>query len=294
MKRERKDLLQFRKQKGRPLLLDGAIGTQLIERGIEQDSSLWTSLANSNSPKIVKSVYEDYIKAGADIITSNTFRTNPLAAKSYGKAFTEKMIEAALEIAHKAAGNKEILIAGSNPPAEDCYQAERKVNISVLEANHREHIELLWEFGSDFILNETQSHFDEIMIISEICSTMEIPFVVSLLIDEELRLLSGEKIEKVIPEILRFSPAAIGINCVHPETFRRYHKENEINYNFGFYLNMGKSSHKVGVITGKLSPEDYLEEIEEYITDDLLFVGACCGSGPVHIKALRKHLDSLH
>ncbi|NLT49295.1 MAG: homocysteine S-methyltransferase family protein, partial [Ignavibacteria bacterium] len=189
MIKKSKNIKDIQIQAGRPLVLDGATGTQLIERGIEQDNSLWTSLANLNSPDIVQKVHEDYICAGADIITTNTFRTNPAATEKYGKVFSEKMVEAALQIAFDAAAGRDIIIAGCNPPAEDCYQQERKLSENELKNNHQEHITLLWEYGSDIILNETQSHLDEILIICKICSSMQIPFIISMLIDENLKLL---------------------------------------------------------------------------------------------------------
>lgn len=294
MIKKSKNIKDIRIQAGRPLVLDGATGTQLIERGVEQDNSLWTSLANLNSPDIVQKVHEDYIYAGADIITTNTFRTNPAATEKYGKVFSEKMVEAALQIAFDAAAGRETIIAGCNPPAEDCYQQERKLSENELKDNHQEHITLLWEYGSDIILNETQSHLDEILIICKICSSMQIPFIISMLIDENLKLLSGEYVNEVFSKIKKFNPAAIGINCVDPAIYKKFTEHVNIPDNFGFYLNMGLCSHHLGVISGTITPDDFVDAVKPFISDKILFVGGCCGSGPAHIKKLRKHIDSLY
>ena len=61
----------------KPLLLDGAMGTELINRGISLPLPIWSADANLTHPEVVKGIHSDYIKAGADIITTNTFRTTP-------------------------------------------------------------------------------------------------------------------------------------------------------------------------------------------------------------------------
>ena len=79
--------------------------------------------------------------------------------------FVKKSVEIAVELKKEF----NVLIAGSNAPAEDCYQKERLVSEEALIENHKNHIEWLYSSGCDFILNETQSHLDEIDIISRFC-----------------------------------------------------------------------------------------------------------------------------
>jgi homocysteine S-methyltransferase len=74
----------------KPLVLDGPMGTLLIERGIDLGSKLWSALALINAPDQVKKIHKEYIEAGADIITTNTFRTNPYAVKSSNSNFSSK------------------------------------------------------------------------------------------------------------------------------------------------------------------------------------------------------------
>ncbi len=138
------------------------------------------------------------MSAGADIITTNTFRTNPAAFEGAGYPFDSKYVKEAVKIAKSAAENTKVIIAGSNPPAEDCYQKERNITYNQLEKNHFKHIELLMVNGVDFILNETQSHFDEIKIICTYCSRNNIPYIVSFYFDENLTIFSGEQINYVV------------------------------------------------------------------------------------------------
>ncbi|MDP4117439.1 MAG: homocysteine S-methyltransferase family protein, partial [Bacteroidota bacterium] len=146
--------------KRKPLLLDGAIGTYLLNNNAAYDKDLWTSHIAVEAPHLLESVHSEYIKAGADIIISNTFRTNPQAVKN-SKYSSEFLVKRNMDIIRDCSKDKDLLIAGSNAPAEDCYQLERTISRSDLEYNHHKQICLLMENGADFILNETQSHLDE-------------------------------------------------------------------------------------------------------------------------------------
>jgi len=280
----------FAKKVKRPLILDGATGSLLINMGFKPDQNVWTSAANVLNPKNVLLVHKKYIKAGADIITTNTFRTNPSAINKSDFDQTQLVKEGVL-LAKNAAEKYNVLIAGSNPPAEDCYQQQRTITQKELRYNHHKHISQLIEYGSDFVLNETQSHFDEIKIISEYSSKTNIPFVVSLFNDQKLNLLSGESLFKVIDYLKHFPTLAIGINCVSPNTYLKTINKFSQKINWGFYLNCGKSTHSSQKIVCSISPYNYLESVKLSLSKSPSFIGACCGSTPQHISTLKKYFD---
>ncbi|MBK7377561.1 MAG: homocysteine S-methyltransferase family protein [Ignavibacteriales bacterium] len=280
----------FAKNVKRPLIMDGATGSLLIKMGIKPDHNLWTSAANIFNPEIVFSLHKKYLMAGADIITTNTFRTNPAAVKksNFDQA---QLVEKGVLLAKHAGKKYNVLIAGSNPPAEDCYERERTITQKELRYNHHKHISQLIEYGSDFVLNETQSHFDEIKIISEYSSKKDIPFVVSLFIDQKLNLLSGENVFKIIDYLKHFPLLAIGINCVSPDIFFQTVSKFFRRMNWGFYLNCGKSEHSSGKIICSVSPDDYLKTVKLSLDKSPSYIGACCGSTPKHISKLKKYFD---
>ena len=105
------------------------------------------------------------------------------------------------------------------PPAEDCYKKERDISEKQLYDNHTEHIELLYKNGVDIIWNETFSHLDEIKIVSEYCTFNDIPFVVNLFVDNNLNLLSGERVHDALELLIGFNFLAIGFNCYHNRNF---------------------------------------------------------------------------
>jgi methionine synthase I (cobalamin-dependent) len=276
----------------RPLIIDGAMGSLLQQKGIPVDSNLWMSLANQTHPEILLEIHNDYIKAGADIITTNTFRTNPVAIKESDNINSaEKLVKPAVEIAKQAIGDLPVLIAGSNAPAEDCYKVERVLSNRELELNHKRHINLLYENGAHFILNETQSHFDEIKIISEYCDRNEIPYVMNIFFNDDLEILSGEILNEVLAFLKDSDALAIGFNCILPSTMARAKRRVKMPENWGLYLNCGDGSFTDSGIKCGISPSVYAEEISNYLKNRPSFIGACCGSSTGHIRSIKKLLD---
>lgn len=293
------NIFNFARRINRPLILDGAMGSLLQQYNINTTSPLWASIANLEHRELVLKIHREYIEAGADIITSNTFRTNPSAVyNSKLSANQKELVKVSVEIAKEAKQGLPVLIAGSNAPAEDCYQVERTINHKELEQNHHEHIELLWDNGCDYILNETQSHLDEIRIICDFCSKNRIPFVLSLFFTNDLKLLSGEHLSEAIKLICDYQPLAIGFNCIQPETFVKAKDHLISSYLgvellWGAYLNCGSGSFTDEVITCGIDEFSYQQIIKDILTLKPAFVGACCGSTPNHIKLIRELLNGI-
>jgi methionine synthase I (cobalamin-dependent) len=281
----------------RPLILDGAMGSLLQQHGVPRDEYLWMSLANITHPDTVIELHKEYIDAGADIITTNTFRTNPVAIGEYSskenRYYVEhnNFVEKSVDLVRKAAKGTPVLIAGSNPPAEDCYQKETKLTKEDYYLNHEVHIKELFLNHCNFILNETQSHYDEIEAISSICSRENIPFVVSIFFDDDLRLLSGEPVDAAIQNILKYEPLAIGFNCIRPETFLEFISTQKLNFNWGVYMNCGIGEYTDNIITPGISPDGYKEIVKLVLKYNPSFIGGCCGTTPDHIKKIKEIFD---
>ena len=270
-----------------PLILDGAIGSLLQQRGYESDQYLWTSYINFKFPEVLKQIHLEYINSGCDIITSNTFRTNPFVLQASGLDLdVEEAVRISMSISHEIASSKNVWLAGSNPPAEDCYQSERTISQSELEYNHKKHIELLYNYKADFILNETQSHYDEINIICKFCDDNDIPYCISLFFDENLRILSGESINEMIDFIKSYNPIAILVNCINHSSFLRFLDQIELSYPWGFYLNCGSGNINDSVIKCGMDILEYQNIIRETIKYNPKIIGTCCGSNPAHIKSI--------
>jgi homocysteine S-methyltransferase len=279
------------KLKSNPLLLDGAIGSYLQQKGFVTDEILWTMKINQFDPEAVIQIHKEYIDAGADIITTNTFRTNPSSIINASLTNATNYVAQAIALAKQARTEKKIIIAGSNPPAEDCYRIERTLSNKELMMNHCKHIDLLIDSGVDFVLNETQSHFDEIQIICDHCDRNGIAYVISLYIDETTHLLSGEKLESVLLMLADSSALAIGINCISPILFFMVLGSTRLPDKWGYYLNCGSGQQTDKIIKCGIQPDEYLESVKKSMQYKPSFIGSCCGSTPVHTKKIREFLD---
>jgi methionine synthase I (cobalamin-dependent) len=273
------------------------MGSLLQQNGVPRDKHLWMSLANLTHPEKVMDLHRQYINAGADIITTNTFRTNPIAISEYsvkGKSNYSELnnfVATSVELTRKAVQGTQVLIAGSNPPAEDCYQRETQLTKEDYYRNHDEHINKLFRSHCHFILNETQSHYDEIETISSICMKEKIPYVVSIFFDDDFRLLSGEPVDTAVQNILRFEPLAIGFNCIKPETFLSFINKRILDFNWGVYMNCGSGDYRDHIITPGINPDKYKEIVKQVLKFNPAFIGGCCGTTPEHIKKIKEIFD---
>ena len=278
--------------KKRPLILDGAMGTLLIERGIKPYRSLWTTIANVSNWDLVRKIHSEYIKSGAEIITTNTFNSNPFSVKASNFDIpSQKLVELAVKAAYEAREDKNVMIAGCNAPAEDCYRQGRTIDYTELEYNHKKHIELLWETGVDIIWNETQSHLDEIDIIASFCESNQLPYIISLYFDTELKLLSGEDVYETVKILLsKYDNINLSFNCIPPKDLLMLFTEKDINFNHGFYMNFGKSNINTGIINNRITPNEYVSYIKDLQTQHTTFIGSCCGSTPEHTLKIKEYL----
>lgn len=275
----------------RPLILDGSIGALLQRKGFVENSPFWSTLANEKYPEEVINLHKAYIKSGADIITTNTFRTNPAALKLSGRKQSDKYVKNAVKLAKKAAGNQTVIIAGSNAPAEDCYQSKRMLIKKEIEQNHSIHIQQLIECGCDFILNETQSHFDEIKIIADYCNKNNIPFIISFLFDEKLKLIDGNSLTKAVNFVQKKNPLAIGFNCITVEILFKALQKINPDFNWGFYLNCSKGFIMDNIFSKGFSPDAYSDVVRKTLRYSPTFIGSCCGSTPAFTKQIKRLLD---
>ena len=154
----------------RPMILDGAMGTQLMRSGLDLPLPLWSADINITHPDIVRDVHKDYVSAGADIITTNTFRSTTWSYRKAGytlQAATDRAKESLMRAVDSAQKSKAGMIAGSITSIEDCYSPKLFPGRTAAEDSYGEM--LLWfeEAGIDLILFETMSHIDEIEIDEE-------------------------------------------------------------------------------------------------------------------------------
>ena len=197
------------------LVKDGAIGTTLTgtRRDIVPDT-----LSISDYDRVV-AMYEASIKAGANIITTNTFMADPLMLASCGvKTSTDDIVAAALRAAREARekSGKEVFIAGSIGPSTRNITLAIDLTEDELRASYRTLIEALKREGTDIMLIESVTDVRNAEIAAELCREIapELPIIISATLSKIGGLLvSGRPIEKFVEDVTKFEPLAIGFNC---------------------------------------------------------------------------------
>src|ERR1019366_10296633 len=152
-----------------PLVLDGALGTEMEGRGVNTSGKSWTARGLISHPDLIYRVHREYLWEGADILTANTFRTNVRALKDTGLD-AEALTKKAVRIARKARRKKNPLIrvAGSIAPVEDCFSPELvPASDAALVEEHRIMARWLDEARVDIILIETMNTLHEALCALE-------------------------------------------------------------------------------------------------------------------------------
>src|SRR5207253_2975605 len=109
---------------GRPILLDGATGTELERRGFALEKPGWSARAIDEAPELLQTIHRDYVEAGAEIITANTFRLHRRNLAAWGAEEEQpRLVGKAVELARRAAGGR-ALVAASLAPLGDCYSPD--------------------------------------------------------------------------------------------------------------------------------------------------------------------------
>lgn len=199
------------------IVKDAAIGTTLV--GTRRD--LVPDLVSVNEPERVQAMYEASIKAGAVIITTNTFLADPLMLAQCGvERTTDEVVAAALSAARAARekSEKEVFIAGSIGPSTRNISLAIDLKEEVLRASYRTLITALDREGADIFLIESITDVRNAEIAAELCREIapEKPIIFSAVLSKIGGLLiSGRSVEKYVEDLSKFEPLAIGFNCSH-------------------------------------------------------------------------------
>jgi S-methylmethionine-dependent homocysteine/selenocysteine methylase len=294
-----------RLRSGPPLLLDAAMGTELQRRDADTTTPLWSARALLRDPELVWTIHGDEAASGAEILTANTFRTHArtLAKEGMGERAAE-LSALAIRLAHQAASlrGREIFVAGSLSPLEDCYRPDLAPETESLEREHASQARFLAEAGVDLILAETHNSIREARAAALAASATGLPFAVSLVTDGKGRLLSGEPIADAAAELMAlapWSPDALGINCVPAASLSvdfavLAASTSGSGVPLAAYGNLGLPAEGPGwAFTDALEPDAYAEVARGWIERGARIVGGCCGTTPAHTRALARMIAGL-
>ena len=297
------NLIKEKLDNGKLVILDGAMGSELEKNGAKMDKDLWCGTCSVEFPELVTKVHEDYIDAGADIITTNTYACTPISMKNYGlEKSIEEFNQKSVQVAKKAIKNskKNVALAGSVSASGSFY----KYGIEAMIPGFKKQIKILREEGVDLIILEAMSsQADIVQTMIECSAKVNIPvwLSISCVIDKKTNnLMLGyndtvdeppEVYEDLEKSIKRFS-------TIHKGPILIAHSDIDVtgkainvaknNYNgiIGAYPNIGFYEKPHWKSDDNLSPEDYLNEVKSWVQNGSQIVGGCCGVGVNLIKPL--------
>ena len=285
-------------------ILDGAMGSELIRWGMELPEHIWSAAANLTNPELVLEIHREYVDAGADYITANTFRTTPrafgkldsLVAGSVEVNKKETVIKSreslftAVELAKEVASNS-VKVLGSIASLEDCYSPELFPGKNTAITEFRQLGGWLSDAGVDILLLETMNSIAEAEAGLIALQSFELPIWVSFVMKDDEHLLSGDLLLDALTLLQDHSVNTVLLNC---SPLRRIEKSMIIlteNWTgkWGIYPNLGIGEPSPnGRITKYESMEKFTALMEKAIDLGASVVGACCGSTPEQISEIYK------
>ena len=263
-------------------VLDGAIGTELISRGLELDAPEWSARAISEAPEMLARLHGDYASAGASLHTANTFRTQ---SRAFGEAWVEAL-RAAVRIAREAVPPT-CAVLGAMAPVEDCYRPDLSPGVQA-RAQHREVASALAEAGCDVLLCETFANGAEAVTAVEEGVATEVPVWLSLTAGPFAELLSPSELAGIAKDAVSAGAERVLVNCVAATQIGAYVEAvAALGVPFGAYANAGREDEGLGWgATGPRAAQAYADIAERWRDAGASVIGGCCGTGPLHIQAL--------
>ncbi len=288
------------------VLLDGGMGRELWYRGVEVPASIWSAQALIDAPEVIRQVHEDYIDAGADVITTNTYAVvrETFAAIGIEDRYEELLVLACeLALAAREARDATVRIAGSLPPLEESYRPDLVRPIEELLPRYREMSSIMAPYV-DFFICETMSAIAESWAAAAAAAETGKPVWVSwTLNDYSPDQLKNKETSAAAAKALSGIPIeGMLANCCKPETIAAaMHSLVDTGKPYiGGYANTFltpppdwtlEEEGPMG-LRDDLDPEPYAEFVAQWLDAGANVVGGCCGTRPAHIAKIRSLIES--
>tara|TARA_Y100001970_G_scaffold261508_1_gene344710 strand:- start:5131 stop:6039 length:909 start_codon:yes stop_codon:yes gene_type:complete len=288
-------------------ILDGGMGQELLARGMEPNGTLWSAnaLLHEKYHELLLNTHIDFIKAGAEIIVTNTFTTRKMRLK-------DNKVEDKFEYLNKKAGEiaqkakhlyPNVLIAGGLPPQYLTYEADTRSEQEIKD-NFYSQAKILNSYV-DFFYFDVLSSVREFKIALDCIQEFDKPYLIGAHISEGTNLPSGEKISEIITNIKHDKLLGMILSCISPENYDLNLDEiKSLNIPFGFKLNAFIKTNPKPNYTGAykksktgnpneflgqrkdLTPEKMAEFAKKFKDAGATILGGCCETRPDHIKKM--------
>jgi homocysteine S-methyltransferase len=281
----------------RPILLDGAMGTELEHRSIDTSTPIWSAMALIERPQLVEQIHREYLEAGAEVIITNTFRTHRRNLDAVGMGEQAgRLTTLAVAIAQVAvrANGKPAFVAGSIAPLLDSYSNEPPLAREVYLREHSEMARNLAAAGVDLLIAETMGNIREAEAAAEAAVATGLPFGVSFICKLDGNLFSGERLAEAVKAVEPHGPAFVGVNCTAAASIAIALAElrTATDLPISVYANPSSTEDfQTWDESAAAQPAIYAAQAEEWLRLGAKLVGGCCGTTPEHIRATNERMQ---
>jgi len=291
-------IVEFRNQlESKLILADGAMGTMLYAKGIFINRCF--DELNLSSPDLVREIHREYVKAGAELLETNTFGANRVRLAAFG--FEEKLEainRAGVQLAREAAGEK-AFVAGALGPLGVPIEPLGPTSFEEARAIFYEQARALVQAGVDLIVLETFHRLDELrqaVLGAREAAGPEMIVLAQVTVEDDGRLRDGTSTEVFTRTLDQLPADAIGVNCsagpkVVLETIEKM--ACFTRKPLSAMPNAGLPAKVEGRNIYLCSPEYMAQYARRFIRAGARIIGGCCGTTPEHIKQIRSELRSI-
>ena len=308
------------------IVLDGATGSEIARLGAEMNSSAWCGVANKTHPDIVRQVHEEYIHAGADIVTANTFSTSRHILASAGLAdetvsINTRAVELAREAVHNVSPERPIAVAGSmstmrawvpgtvSPDPRFLPTSEEEFN------NYQEVAHTLAKSGVDLILMEMMSDIDRSSLAISAAMETGLPVWIGTsctlsddgsvsawnqhseepatrLSPDHLRA-EDKSYDTLIEAMLPFQPQVMGVMHSTIETTNAGLQTLYEHWQGPIMAYPETSSEVRKGISEQVEPSSFASHCHDWVESGVQIIGGCCGTTIEHIRTMVDELSDV-
>jgi S-methylmethionine-dependent homocysteine/selenocysteine methylase len=283
------------------VILDGAIGTEILRRNVT-----WADHQLTNKPEFVRGIHEDYIRAGADVLSTNSFQLcrralynhfrddahrHHIGAKDLDTR-AETLLAASVHLAGEArdrvAAKRPVAVAAAVTTLEWCFRPDLAPSVEQARKEYHEIFQTVKDAGADLVLLETVNSIAEARVASEVAKSLALPIWVAFVCDEQGRLFTGETMAQAVASLEPVGVDAILLNCAPPDDISAGMKElaPSSHVPIGAYAHIGRFDPPEWMFTDEYPPAKYRDVAARWKQMGAHILGGCCGTTPDHIAAL--------
>jgi methionine synthase I (cobalamin-dependent) len=290
---------------GGTLILDGGIGTEILRRDVT-----WADHQVLDRPTVIRAIHRDYVEAGADVISTNTFQLTRRALYNHFRDDAhraqvgpsdlhdraERLLRAATRLAVEArdaaADGRPVAVAGAITTLEWCFRPDLAPTPEQARAEYVETIGTLAEAGCDLVLIETVNSVTEARVALEAANEVGLPCWLAFAPTEDGKLFTGETLADAEAALGPLGVDAVLVNCAPPDDCRAGLVElAKVRAGAkGLYPHVGRFDPPEWLFTDEYPPARYAEAARSWQELGATVIGGCCGTTPDTIAAVARAL----